>query len=91
MKDKLDDEEVDRDQLGPGSAGQSGDLQGLSDEEDSNSESIAELLEEGQYFEASVLSGIENAPVADDGGIVTREVNEDDVPEEYLSEDDPPR
>jgi hypothetical protein len=29
--------------------------------------------------------------LADDGGIVTKEVNEDDVPEEYLTDDDPPR
>jgi hypothetical protein len=73
------------------SAVQSGDLQGLSDREDSNSESVTELLEEGQPFEASVVSGIENAPDADDEGIVTSEVLEDDVPEEYLSDDDPPR
>jgi hypothetical protein len=73
------------------SAVQSGDLQGVSDAEDYDSESVAELLEEGQPFEASVLSGIENARLADDGGIVTKEVNEDDVPEEYLTDDDPPR
>ncbi len=70
---------------------QSGDLQGLNDRDDSDSESVAELLEEGQSFEASVLSGIENAPDADEGGIVTEEVNEDDVPEEYLTDEDPPR
>ena len=70
---------------------QSGDLQGLNDQDDSDSESVAELLEEGQPFEASVLSGIENAPDADERGIVTEEVNEDDVPEEYLTDEDPPR
>lgn len=77
--------------LGPGSAGQSGDTQGLSDVEDNDSESIAELLEEGQYFEASVLSGIENAPPADLAEVKTRQVPEDDVPEEYLEDDDPPQ
>ena len=70
---------------------QSGDLQGLSDEEDSNSESVVELLEEGQSFEASVLSGIENARTVDNGEVVTEEVPEDDVPEEYLSDDEPPK
>jgi hypothetical protein len=70
---------------------QSGDLQGLSDEEDSNSESVVELLEEGQAFEASVLSGIENARTADNGEVVTEEVPEDDVPEEYLRDDEPPQ
>jgi hypothetical protein len=70
---------------------QSGDLQGISDDEDSDSESVAELLEEGQSFEASVLSGIENARTADNGEVVTEEVAEDDVPAEYLSDDDPPR
>ena len=79
-------------ETGPGSAGQSGDLQGLSDSDDASSESVAELLEEGQAFEASVVNSIENARIADDdGGIVTSEVNEDDVPEEYLEKDDPPR
>jgi hypothetical protein len=71
-------------ELGPDSAGQSGDLQGLFDYEDSNSESVTELLEEGQAFEASVVSGIENAPDADQGGVRTRQVEEDDVPDEYL-------
>jgi len=76
--------------LGPGSAGQSGDLQGLSDAEDTDSESVTELLEEGQYFEASVISGIENAPPADIAEVITREVPADDVPAEYLQEDEPP-
>jgi hypothetical protein len=76
--------------LGSGSAGQSGDLQGLSDAEDTDSESVTELLEEGQYFEASVISGIENAPPADIAEVKTREVPADDVPAEYLQEDEPP-
>lgn len=69
------------------SAGQSGDLQGLSGAEDSDSESIDELLEEGNSFEAGIVSGVEEA--GDDGEkeIRTREVLEDDVPEEYLDND----
>jgi len=67
---------------------QSGDMQGLSDEEDSDSESVQELLEEGQYYEASVLSGIENAPDADVSEVTTKQVPEDDVPAEYLNEEE---
>ncbi|MBZ5673646.1 MAG: hypothetical protein LAP61_05310 [Acidobacteriia bacterium] len=69
--------------LGPGSAGQSGDTQGLSDVAEANSESVVELLEEGQSFEAEVISGVENAPDADAGEVRTKEVLEDDVPFEY--------
>ena len=68
---------------------QSGDAEGLSDLEDSSSESVAELLEEGQSFEASILNGIENAPTADAGEIRTREVAEDDVTGEYLEDEEP--
>jgi hypothetical protein len=78
-------------ETGAGSAGQSGDIQGLSDTEDTSSESVTELLEEGQYFEAAVISGIENAPPADISQVKTRQVPEDDVPAEYIEEDEPPK
>ena len=52
---------------GPGSAGQSGDTQGLSDLAEAGSESVEELVEEGQFFEAEVIGGVENAPDADAG------------------------
>jgi len=45
---------------------------------------VEELVEEGQAFEADVIDAVENAP---DGEVRTREVPEDDVPEEYLDED----
>jgi len=77
-------EEEDRyERPGPGSAGQSGDTQGLSDSEEATSESVRELVEEGQAFEAGIVDSIENAPDADEGPIRTREVREDDVPPEY--------
>jgi hypothetical protein len=79
-----DEESLNSPDLGPGSAGQSGDTQGLYDSEDSNSESVRELLEEGQSFEAAVISGIENVPPADEAEVTTRQFAEDDVPEEYL-------
>lgn len=72
---------------GPGSAGQSGDTQGLSDDEEAGSESVAELVEEGQFFEAEIIAGIENTPDADAEEIYTHEVPEDDVPGEYLGLD----
>ena len=73
--------------LGLEAGGQSGDTEGLSREELADSESVEELVEEGQAFEAGVISGVENAPDADQGPIRTREVPEDDVPEEYLDQD----
>ena len=74
--------------LGARSGGQSGDLQGLSNREGADSESVDELLEEGNAFEAEVIKGIEDVPDADEGEIRTREVPEDDVPEEYLEKDE---
>jgi hypothetical protein len=65
---------------------QSGDMEGLSALEDVDSESVEELLEEGQYFEAGVISGVEEAE-ARPGEVRTREVPVDDVPQEYLDED----
>ena len=73
--------------LGPESGGQSGDTQGLSRRSYDDSESVEELMEEGQYMEAEAVSGVENAPDADQGEVRTREVPEDDVPEEYLDEE----
>jgi hypothetical protein len=74
--------------MGPGSAGQSGDTQGLSDIAGADSESVEELLEEGQSFEAEVISGVENAPDADVAEVHTHQIPEDDVPSEYLEEND---
>lgn len=73
--------------LGAASGGQSGDTQGLSRREYDDSESVEELLEEGQYAEAEAVSGVENAPDADQGEVRTTQVPEDDVPEEYQNED----
>jgi outer membrane biosynthesis protein TonB len=74
--------------LGAASGGQSGDTQGLSRREFDDSESVEELMEEGQYMEAEALSGVENARDADQGEVRTRQFPEDDVPEEYQERDD---
>ncbi|HTC56505.1 MAG TPA: hypothetical protein VK706_08860 [Candidatus Sulfotelmatobacter sp.] len=66
---------------------ESGDLQGLSDVETADSESVDELIEEGNAFEAGVVSGVEDAENADESEVHTHEVPEDDVPAEYLDED----
>jgi hypothetical protein len=73
--------------LGPDSAGQSGDTQGLSEEAGADSESVSELLEEGQSFEAEVISGVENAPDPDVKEVRTKQMLEDDVPTEYDNPD----
>ena len=67
-------------------SGQSGDLQGLSNVQGADSESVDELIEEGNAFEAEVVTGVEDAGGADEQEVRTHEVPEDDVPEEYLDE-----
>jgi hypothetical protein len=73
--------------LGSEAGGQAGDTEGISRDELAGPESVEELLEEGQAFEAGIISGVENAPNADQGEVRTRQVPEDDVPEEYLDDE----
>jgi N utilization substance protein A len=66
---------------------QSGDLTGLSKEPVDSDESVEELVEEGQYFEAEVVDGVENAPPADEAEVHTHErpvVEGENVPDEEL-------
>ncbi len=65
------------------SGGQSGDLQGLSNIEGADSESVAELIEEGNAFEADAVMGVEHAADTDEKEVRTHEVPQDDVPGEY--------
>ena len=71
---------------GPGarSGEQAGDLQGLSNAQGADSESVDELLEEGNAFEADVVKGVEDAGDADEREVRAHEVPQDDVPNEYL-------
>jgi uncharacterized protein YbjQ (UPF0145 family) len=69
------------------SGGQSGDLQGLSNIEAADSESVAELIEEGNAFEADAVAGVEHAGDTDQEEVRTHEVPQDDVPGEYLDKD----
>jgi hypothetical protein len=69
------------------SAGQSGGDQGLSRDATADSESVEELLEEGNSFEAGVVFGIENSKDPSVSEVGTHEVLEDDVPGEYINQD----
>ena len=69
------------------SGGQAGDLQGLTSKAGADSESVEELLEEGNAFEAEVVKGVQDATDADKSEVLAHEVPEDDVPEEYLDKD----
>jgi len=73
--------------LGSFTGGQSGDIQGISSRSGVDSESVTELLEEGQTFEAEAVSGVENAADPDVSEVVTHQFPEDDVPEEYQDPD----
>ena len=72
---------------GPPSGEQAGDLQGLSNVARADSESVDELIEEGNAFEAGLVEGVEEAGEHPRREIHTREVPEDDIPGEYLDED----
>lgn len=76
--------------LGEGSrvpARQSEDFEGLSRAEQADSESVDELVEEGNLFEAGAVTGVQEADNADEQEVHTHELPEDDVPEEYLDKD----
>jgi N utilization substance protein A len=76
------------DELGSGAAGQSGDIQQIPNDAESNSESVEELAEEGNAFEADAIYGVEKAEDPDVSEVTTREVPEDDVPAEYQKDED---
>jgi hypothetical protein len=59
------------------------DDQGLSDVPEADSESVDELLDEGQPYEAEVIEGVEDASDHPERPARTHEMSEDDVPEEY--------
>jgi|SRR5208337_2180554 len=83
----VDTEAFAREALRAGSGVQSGDLQGLSNIEGADSESVAELSEEGNAFEADAVAGVEHAGDTDQKEVRTHEVPQDDVPGEYLDEE----
>ena len=58
---------------GPDSGGQSGDVTGLDEEPEAGPDSVEELVETGQYYEAEVVEGVEDAPLADEAEVTTHE------------------
>jgi hypothetical protein len=84
---RVGDEQVSSMDSRTRSGGQSGDLQGLSDVDRADSESVDELLEEGNAFEAGIVEGVEEAEEHEGSEVHTHEVPEDDVPGEYLDEE----
>src|SRR5690242_4287095 len=67
-------------------AGQSGGNERLSRVARADSQSVDELADEGQSFEAEVLAGVEKAEDAEESEVTTHEVPQDDVPSEYDGE-----
>jgi hypothetical protein len=74
--------------LGVRAGEQSGDLQGLSNVQGADSESVDELLEQGNAFEAEAVKGVEDAGDAEEGEVRTHEVPQDDVPGEYRDKEE---
>ncbi len=69
------------------SSRQSGGLEGLSRVEQADSESVSELVEEGNVLEAGAVAGVEEADDQSTKEVRTHQVPEDDVPDEYLDKD----
>jgi hypothetical protein len=85
-KERIFDSSISTPRNAQGLPGDS-DSQGLSEVESADSESVGELLDEGNTFEAEAVKGVEQADDANEREVRTREFPEDDVPQEYLDED----
>jgi hypothetical protein len=70
---QIDESGSDLGQAGSDSAGQSGDVQGLSQVADVDEESVGELAETEQTYEAEVVEGIEDAGDHPERPVRTRE------------------
>jgi N utilization substance protein A len=82
-------EAADESDVEPGDeGGQSGDEEGLPDEPEADSESVEELADEGQAFEAEVVDGVENAPLADERERIIHERPE--TPNENVPDEEEP-
>jgi N utilization substance protein A len=84
-----EDNQAQLDELGDtqelaNSAGQSGDDAGASDVAEATEDSVKNLVDTEQTYEAEVVSGIENAPPADEAEVTTHEEHpgEDNIPPE---------
>jgi hypothetical protein len=85
---RLDELGTDPGQVGSDSGGQSGDAQGLSDIEEANEESVEELADTDQAFEADVVQGVEDAgdhPEKEVRSHEDKNYRRDDVPPENVA------
>jgi len=80
----------DESREGPDAAGMSGDSEGLNDEAEASDQSVEELVEDGQYFEAEVIDGVENAPPADESEVVVHERPETPEDRQDISDEELP-
>lgn len=83
----IEQEDRNRELTSAGKAIPQSDFQGLSRAEEVDSESVEELVEEGNVFESGAVAGVEEADDEDGREVHTRELPEDDVPDEYLDQD----
>jgi hypothetical protein len=58
---EFDEKDTESEQTGPESGGQSGDAQGLDADTEAADESVQELAEDDQAYEAGVVEGVEDA------------------------------
>jgi hypothetical protein len=58
---ELEEFDPESGQIGPESGGQSGDTQGLDPDSEAAQDSVEELAEDDQAFEAGVIEGVEEA------------------------------
>jgi hypothetical protein len=87
----LDELGSDPGQVGPDSAGQSGDAQGLSAAEDANEEAVEELAETEQAYEAEIVEGVEDVDDHPERPVHTHEhkAKSDDFPSNRDETDEP--
>jgi hypothetical protein len=70
---QIEEFESDSEEAASDSAGQSGDAQGLSQVAEVDEESVGELAETGQAYEAEVVEGVEDAGRHPERPVHTRE------------------
>jgi len=71
--DETQIDELENEELASDSAGQSGDAQGLSQNTDADEESVEELAETDQAYEAEAVDGLEDAADHPERPVQTRE------------------
>ena len=71
--DEVQPDELENEELASDSAGQSGDAQGLSQNTDADEESVEELAETDQAYEAEAMDGLEDAADHPERPVQTRE------------------